>query len=247
MPPKYRDPDFFTFAELATKLETSQSRIVKDIKTGKIQRFLIDNLNVVGLTGTKKCVIKLMQILNCYAREHLSEGPAKILTIQFAEPVSLNEAQLKMLRQNIKSPSLFKLWLKEYGIDIRKINLVIPLDEALRYERFLKEDPGNSSEPNNYSEDNAETSVIADTEQTPEEYVAELRRIGKSDALIAVFLKEKFPKLKGSECMELIDPIRVQCCWKTKRKDEPRKLFFALHKKGKETLEKGKIMTSSET
>ncbi len=142
---KYRDPDFFFFPALAKKLGITQERIENDLKTGKIDKFLIDNLYVDSSSATKRRIARLMPILNKYAREHLLEGPSQILTIANTSQTKINEDQKKMLLKNAKSDFIFKLWLKEFGLDIDNIKLAIPCDEATRYEQYLKDIPGITS------------------------------------------------------------------------------------------------------
>lgn len=140
MKPQYRDPDFFTFPLLANKLGITQIQIEIDFKTGKIKQFLIDNLYRKARPNTRKRITKLMPILNKYAREHIHEGPTRILNNYNTELININKTQKSILIDNIKSDSIFEMWLKEYGIDINNIRLVIPRDEAAIYEKYLKYD-----------------------------------------------------------------------------------------------------------
>lgn len=138
----YRDPDFFFFAGLAKKLGISQERIENDLKTGKINKFLIDDLHLDSTPATKKRIARLTPVLNKFARDHLLEGPSQILTIAYTDQIKIKEEQKQILIKNAKSDSIFRLWLKEFGLDIDNIKLAIPSDEAARYEQYLKDIPG---------------------------------------------------------------------------------------------------------
>lgn len=133
----YKEPEYYTFPLLANKLGIAQIRIEIDFKTGKINNFLIDNLNTKASPNTRKRVYKLLPILNQYARDHLVYGPSAILCQYGLKNVVIGKSRIKYLTENIDKDNIFELWLREYGIDIDNIKIVIPKDEAVRYQEYL--------------------------------------------------------------------------------------------------------------
>lgn len=135
-----KDHKFFRFPQLAKELNVTQSRIQDDYLSGDICKFAIDLLNTPSNSGTKKRIAALMPILNKYARENLLDGPCNILrSAYFLKDLVVDNDKVNLLSNNVNSPFIFKMWLEAFGVNLDEIRIIIPLDEAIKYEHFLNE------------------------------------------------------------------------------------------------------------
>ena len=154
--------EMYSFKEISDYLMAAgytwrSSDIERDFRRNILGKFLIHNQNTFTGPNIRKRIQRVIQILNKYAREHIAEGPYQIMAINDAEQVHINEKQIEYLTDNIESNSLFELWLKEYRLDINKIRIMIPKDEAIRYINYIIECAETSLVPECDSDNLAET------------------------------------------------------------------------------------------
>lgn len=135
-------PDrYYSFNELASKLHVTEYEIVNDLLEGNIKYFTYQKLNQVTPIGEMDHIILLLPILNEYASKCIDE--------------LLQNNRFKMKREKEQwigyrdSGRAFEAWLGYYGDNINSVRIVIPHDEAIRYEKtFMKKD--NSQSNRNY-------------------------------------------------------------------------------------------------
>lgn len=146
-------PDFYTVQMLSEKLKVTPTRIVIDLLSGVINSFAFLNMNRKTHLTTRKRIKTIMPIVNLHTRKHLNETPQHIIFPKVFNFDCINEDRQYFLTNNISSDDIFELWLKEYGININNIKLVIPSDEAIKYETYLQTMAVNTPSDNSNSVD----------------------------------------------------------------------------------------------
>lgn len=139
---KTAPPDrYYSFNELSSRLHVTEYDIVNDLLEGKIRHFTYQKLNQATPIGEMDHIIRLRPILNEYAAKRIDE--------------LLQNNRFKMKREKEQwisyrdSSRAFEAWLGYYGDNIDSVRIVIPHDEAIRYEKtFIKKD--NSPSKRNY-------------------------------------------------------------------------------------------------
>lgn len=225
-------PDYVSISYLSKILNISPVRIETDFKTNKINKFLIDNMNKEANKSSRNRIIRVIDRLNEYARNNINKGPYDIIARYNKCIVSLTNDRQTYLNNNINSDCIFELWLSEYNFNIKNFKLVIPADEAIKYDKYIS---SCQYESNN----NINAVILSKDEymQRAAKYIYDLRSKGENDTVVAALLSNNFPQLKGHDCMKLIDQERVSK-WENSNAQQgrPKQWFYELRKKGSEIL-----------
>lgn len=137
MTTQQKDPAYFTIPGLSKRLVRSQTDIKADLLSGAINQFQFLHLRRKAQDKTTFLPMLLAPLINKFARENLLEGPANLIFPYNKSHVVLDDSKLDLLKANIDSDSLYKLWLKAFGVSIFRLKTIIPCEEVYRYEEYL--------------------------------------------------------------------------------------------------------------
>lgn len=197
-------PEYVSISTLSKMLNISQTIIEIDFKTYKIKKFLIENQNGTAKTAAYKRILRSIDRLNDYARNNINTSPYHLFAIRRKEVPPLSVERQEYLNSKINSEDIFKLWLAEYGFNINHFKLVIPSDEAVSYEKYLKN--ANASDKSLETVDtvgNSSTSIKT-RKDAYSELCESLKNQGRNEKQIAKELKKHFPEIKPSRIGRLL-------------------------------------------
>ncbi len=194
MPQKKRYAIFLTFPQVSKALNISQTDMDTDVREGKIKRFWVENLGYKAPEKTRKRIAKHELTLNQYVRQYFSLNPTEIIYQYDAFQVCLNESQKKYLKEHVDSNTIFQMLLKESGIDIDNIKLVIPRTEFYSYRKYIRKQRNKSKA----SVDNTKKLSPQETKELASQLCSSLKENGLTEKEIAQKLKQTYPTIYPS-------------------------------------------------